>query len=232
MKKILIAFAVAVAALATEAQGQPRPANAMSSQPARGQMARQSNGGGDRGARSRRNADNRDKLSSRDQRLIEEIESAESSKALRRHLQSAVSSRSEEVRMAMVNALEGAEKPSASDLAYFIADPSEDVAEAAFSAWTFILSDTRSEQRVRVILESAQILQRQSNGHWQGQGRGAVQGYNTPMSGHGTAPGHGAPMARPDGSQGYGAPMTGPGGSQGYGAPMVGPGAGAAPSVR
>ena len=204
MKKILIAFVVAVAALATEAQGQPRSARGRSSQPARrGQMARPSNRGGDRGAWSRRDADDRDKISSSDQRLIEEIESAESSKELRRHLHTAVSSRSEEVRMAMVNALESAEKRSASDLAYFIADPSEDVAEAAFSAWTSILSDTKREQRVRVILESAQILQGQSNGHWQGQGHGA-----------------------------QGTHMATPGAVQGHSAPMTGPGVGPAPSVR
>ena len=216
MKKILIAFAVAVATLATEAQGQPRPVGYRSSQQSRGQMAMPSNRGGDRGARSRRNADDSDKISSRDQRLIEEIESAESSKAVRRHLQSAVSSRSEDVRMAMVNALERAEKPSAADLAYFIADPSEDVAEAAFSAWTSILSDTKREQRVRVILESAQILQGQSNGHWQGQGHGA----------------QGTHMAAPGALQGHSAPVTGPGTAPGYGAPMTGPGAGPAPAVR
>ena len=195
MKKILIAFAVAIAALATEAQGQPRPGGYRPSQRSYDQMSRLSNRGGDRGGRSRRNADDRGKLSSRDQRLIEEIESAESSKALRRYLQSAVSSRSEEVRMAMVNALESAEKRSASDLAYFIADPSEDVAEAAFSAWTSILSDTRREQRVRVIIESAQIMQGQSNGHLQGQGRSA----------------HGSHMAAPGAVPGYGASMAGPG---------------------
>ena len=105
--------------------------------------------------------------------------------------------------MAMVNALESAEKRSASDLAYFIADPSEDVAEAAFSAWTSILSDTKSEQRVRVILESAQILQGQSNGYWQGQGRGA-----------------------------QGTHLVAPGAVQGHSAPMTGPGVGPAPSVR
>jgi len=194
MKKMLIAFAVAIAALATEAQGQPRPVSARPLQPARGQMARPANRGGDRGGRLRRKADDRDKLSSRDQRLIEEIESAESSKELRRYLQSAVSSRSEEVRMAMVNALENAEKSSASDLAYFISDPSEEVAEAAFSAWTSILSDTRREQRVRVILESAQIMQGQSNGHLQGQGHGT---HGSHMAAPGAVPGYGAPMTRP-----------------------------------
>jgi len=196
MKKILIVIAVAIVALATETQGQSRPVRGRSSQPVRGQMARPSNRGGDRGMRLRRDrdADDGDKLSSRDQRLIEEIESAESSKALRRYLQSAVSSRSEEVRMAMVNALERADKRSASDVAYFIADPSEAVAEAAFSAWTSILSDTRSDQRVRVILESAQIMQGQSNGHLQGQGHDAQGPHRaTP----GALPGYGAPMSRP-----------------------------------
>ena len=224
MKKILIAFAVAIVALATEAQEQPRSVRSRSSQPARGQMARPANRVGDRGIRLRRNADDGDKLSSGDQRLIEEIEAAESSKELRRYLQSAVSSRSEEVRLAMVNALESAEKRSASDLAYFIADPSEDVAEAAFFAWTSILSDARREQRVRAILESAQILQGHSNGHWQGQGHGtqgthmaapgAVQGPGAPVSGPGTAPGYGTPMSGPGAFQGYGAPMSGPGPAQ------------------
>jgi hypothetical protein len=161
-----------------------------------------------------RDADDGDKLSSRDQRLIEEIEAAESSRALRRYLQSAVSSRSEEVRMAMVNALESAENRSASDLAYFIADPSEDVAEAAFSAWTSILSDTSKNQRVRAILESAQILQEHSNGHWQGDGA------------------QGPHMAVPGAVQGRGTPMSGPGTAPGYVAPMTGPGAGLAPAVK
>ena len=214
MKKILIAFAVAIAALAMETQGQPRPVSARPSQPARGQMARPANRGGDRGMKVRRNADDGDKLSSGDQRLIEEIEAAESAKELRRYLQSAVSSRSEEVRMAMVNALESAEKSSASDLAYFIADPSEDVAETAFSAWTSILLDTRKDQRVRAILESAQILQGHSNGHWQGHGA------------------QGPHMAVPGAVQGRGTPMSGPGTAPGYVAPMTGPGAGLAPAVK
>ena len=73
--------------------------------------------------------------------------------------------------MAMVDALAGEEdKHSVTDLAYFIADPSEDVAESAFSAWTMALSDFRGERRVRAILETAQILQGRSNGQWQGHG--------------------------------------------------------------
>ena len=205
MKKMLIAFAVAIATLAAEAQGQPRPGGYRQSQQSYDQRTRQSDRGGNRGARSRRSGHDRGQTGSSDQRLIEDIESAESANALRRYLQSAVASRSEEVRMAMVNALESTEKSSASDLAYF-------------------LSDTRKDQRVRVIVESAQILQGHSNGHWQGQGHGtqgthmaapgAVQGHGTPMSGPGTAPGYGTPMSGPGAFQGYGAPMSGPGPAQ------------------
>ncbi len=235
MKKILIAFAVAIATLATEAQGQPRSGGYRQSQQSYDQRTRQSDRGGNRGARSRRSGDDRDQTGSSDQRLLENIESAESAKALRRYLQSAASSRSEEVRMAMVNALESADGCSATDLAYFISDSSEEVADAAFSAWTSILSETRKDQRVRAILETAQILQGQSNGRWQGQGHGvqgphmaapgASQWYGAPRPGYGASQGHGAPMTAPGTSQGYGAPMTGPGASQGYGAPMTGPGA-------
>ena len=224
MKKILIAFAVAIATLATEAQGQPRSGGYRQSQQSYDQRTRQSDRGGNRGARSRRSGDDRDQTGSSDQRLLENIESAESAKALRRYLQSAASSRSEEVRMAMVNALESADGCSATDLAYFISDSSEEVADAAFSAWTSILSDARKDQRVRAIVESAQILQGHSNGHWQGQGHGtqgthmaapgAVQGHGTPMSGPGTAPGYGTPMSGPGAFQGYGAPMSGPGPAQ------------------
>ncbi len=230
MKKILIAFAVTVATLATEAQGQPRPGGNRPSQQSYSQKSRPSDRDGDRGSRSRRNGGDRDQLGSRDQRLLEDIESAESAKALRRYLQSAVSSRSEEVRMAMVNALESAESCSATDLAYFISDSSEEVADAAFSAWTSILSDTRKDQRVRAILETAQILQVHSNGRWQGQG-GA---HGTHMTAPGAFQGYGVPMTGPGASsQGYGAPMTAPGVSnKGYGAPMPGPGAGPATAVK
>ena len=195
MKKMLIAFAVAIATLAAEAQGQPRPGGYRQSQQSYDQRTRQSDRGGNRGARSRRSGHDRGQTGSSDQRLIEDIESAESSKALRRYLQPAVSSRSEDVRMAMVNALESEEgKRSLADLAYFIADPSEDVAEAAFSAWTMALSDVRGDRRVRAILEAAQILQGHSNGPWQGHGYGASR---VPMTAPGAVPPSAGPMAMP-----------------------------------
>lgn len=194
MKKILIVFAAALAVLAVEAQGQHRPAGAGPAQQPRGQMARPSGRGGDRGARSRHNGKD-GQLSKQDRRLIEDIESAESPQELRRYLQAAISSRSEDVRMAMVNALESEEgKRSLADLAYFIADPSEDVAEAAFSAWTMALSDVRGDRRVRAILEAAQILQGHSNGPWQGHGYGASR---VPMTAPGAVPPSVGPMAMP-----------------------------------
>ena len=194
MKKILIVFAAALAVLAVEAQGQHRPAGAGPAQQPRGQMARPSGRGGDRGARSRHNGED-GQLSKQDRRLIEDIESAESPQELRRYLQAAISSRSEDVRMAMVNALENEEgKRSLADLAYFIADPSEDVAEAAFSAWSMALSDVRGDRRVRAILEAAQILQGHSNGQWQGHGYGASR---VPMTAPGAVPPSAGPMAMP-----------------------------------
>ena len=194
MKKILIVFAAALAVLAVEAQGHRRPSAAGPAQQPRGQMARPSGRGGDRGSRARRNGADGE-LSKQDRRLIEDIESAESPQELRRYLQAAISSRSEDVRMAMVNALESEEgKRSLADLAYFIADPSEDVAEAAFSAWTMALSDVRSDRRVRAILEAAQILQGYSNGQWQGHGYGASR---VPMTAPGAVPPSVGPMAMP-----------------------------------
>ena len=194
MKKILIVFAAALAVLAVEAQGQRRPSAAGPAQQPRGQMARPSGRGGDRGARSRHNGED-GQLSKQDRRLIEDIESAESPQELRRYLQAAISSRSEDVRMAMVDALENEEgKRSLADLAYFIADPSEDVAEAAFSAWSTALSDVRGDRRVRAILEAAQILQGHSNGQWQGHGYGASR---VPMTAPGAVPPSAGPMAMP-----------------------------------
>ena len=192
MKKILIVFAAALAVFAVEAQGQRRPSAAGPAQQPRGQMARPSGRGGDRGSRARRNGADGE-LSKQDRRLIEDIESAESPQELRRYLQAAISSRSEDVRMAMVNALESEEgKRSLADLAYFIADPSEDVAEAAFSAWTMALSDVRGDRRVRAILEAAQILQGHSNGQWQGHGYGASR---APMAMPGAVPRQPVPVA-------------------------------------
>ena len=178
MKKMLIVFAVAFGALAVDAappsKGRPQPPRPQqqqaSPQQRRGLVGKRSVGKGAR--RASRVRDQRDHLSGPERRLIDAIEDADSLHELRRHLQAAASSRSEDVRMAMVEALEDKGSRSASDLAYFIADPSEDVADAAFSAWSSVLDDARGDRRVRAILETAEVLRGFSGGLWRTPGGG------------------------------------------------------------
>jgi hypothetical protein len=179
MKRILFVFAVAFAAFAMDAVAQPpkgrlpqRPQQQkVRPQQKRGLMAKR---GAAKGARGLSRVDDRDdrhdRLGGPDRRLIDAIEEADSLHELRRHLQAAAISRSEDVRLAMVEALEEKGSRSASDLAYFIADPNEDVADAAFSAWTSVLDDARGDRRVRAILETAEILRGFSGGLWQAPG--------------------------------------------------------------
>ena len=178
MKKMLNVFAVAFGALAVDAappsKGRPQPPRPQqqqaSPQQRRGLVGKRSVGKGARRASRVRDRDQRDHLSGPERRLIDAIEDADSLHELRRHLQAAASSRSEDVRMAMVEALEDKGSRSASDLAYFIADPSEDVADAAFSAWTSVLDDARGGRRVRAILDTAEILRGFSGGLWRTPG--------------------------------------------------------------
>ena len=178
MKKMLIVFAVAFGALAVDAappsKGRPQPPRPQqqqaSPQQRRGLVGKRSVGKGARRASRVRDRDQRDHLSGPERRLIDAIEDADSLHELRRHLQAAASSRSEDVRMAMVEALEDKGSRSASDLAYFIADPSEDVADTAFSAWTSVLDDARGGRRVRAILDTAEILRGFSGGLWRTPG--------------------------------------------------------------
>ncbi len=177
MKKILIVFAAAVAALTVDAapqKGRPQPqrpqqvARKQSRPVVKPSPAR----GGRKGGRPHNDRDRRERLSGHDRRLIDAIEDADSLHELRRYLQAAATSRSEDVRMAMVNALESEDMHgrSASDLAYFIADPSERVSAAAFSAWSSVLEDVHGGRRARAILETADILRGFSGGLWQTPG--------------------------------------------------------------
>lgn len=177
MKKILIVFAAAVAALTMDAAPQKgRPQQQRPQQVARKPSRPATKAVGARGARGasrvRIDRDRRERLSGPDRRLIDAIEDADSLHELRRYLQAAATSRSEDVRMAMVDALESEDMHgrSASDLAYFIADPSERVSAAAFSAWSSVLEDVRGGRRARAILETADILRGFSGGLWQTPG--------------------------------------------------------------
>lgn len=184
MKKILIVFAAAVAALTMDAAPQrgvrpqqQRPQQQRPQQVSSKQSRPATKAVGARGVRRgtsrvRIDRDRRERLSGRDRRLIDAIEEADSLHELRRYLQSAATSRSEDVRMAMVEALESENMHgrSASDLAYFIADPSERVSAAAFSAWSSVLEDVHGGRRARAILETADILRGFSGGLWQTPG--------------------------------------------------------------
>ena len=170
MKKLMIVLVAGIAALTMDAapqKGRPQPQRTVTAKraPARGPQQ------GSR-HRGRIDRDRRDRLGSHDRRLIDAIEDADSLHELRRYLQAAATSRSEEVRMAMVDALEDEDMHgrSASDLAYFIADPSERVSAAALSAWSSVLEDVHGDRRARAILETADILRGFSGGLWQTPG--------------------------------------------------------------
>lgn len=165
MNKLMIVLIAGLATLIADAapqRGRPQPQRPQSRQvsPARTVPAPRNRNV------SRRSHDR----NSREERLIEAIEEADSLHELRRYLQTAATSRSEDVRMAMVSALEAQGGRSASDLAYFIADPDEDVASAAFTAWSSLLDDARGGRRIRAILETADILRGFSGGLWQTPG--------------------------------------------------------------
>ena len=171
MKKILIVFAAAVAALTMDAAPQKGRLQPQRPQQQRTMTAKHATAKGPQRVSRRRGGgidrDRRERLSGHDRRLIDAIEDADSLHELRRYLQSAASSHSEDVRMAMVDALEEKGGRSAADLAYFIADPDEDVASAAFSAWSSVLDDAHGGRRVRAILETADILRSFSGGLWE-----------------------------------------------------------------
>ena len=177
MKKILIVFAAAIAALTMDAapqKGRPQPQRPQQTvrKPTRPAAKPTSARGSRGGSRVHIDRDRRDRLGHHDRRLIDAIEDAESLHELRRYLQAAAMSHSEEVRMAMVEALEDEDMHgrSASDLAYFIADPNERVSAAAFSAWSSVLEDVHGARRARAILETADILRGFSGGLWQTPG--------------------------------------------------------------
>ena len=102
---------------------------------------------------------NRSRLDQRDKALLEAIENADSGAALSRLMTPAIESRNPEVRQAMVDALADKERKGANNLAYFITDPDDDVAESAFSAWVSILEEHGTSGRAAAIISAARIIQ-------------------------------------------------------------------------
>ena len=106
----ILAAGVAALMLGVEAQQGPQPQRPPQQQGGQQQRPLTIRRGSSIGERTRRGVDRDSKLGKEDQRLIESIEEAESLSSLRRYIQQAMNSRSEEVRMAMVEALENAKK--------------------------------------------------------------------------------------------------------------------------
>ncbi len=98
-------------------------------------------------------------MSSQDQRLLNAIEEADDLADLRRLSPRVLQSRNPDVRIAMIEALEDQGPDVASELAIYLADPDENVADAAFSAWTSVLEDVPARRRLGRIIRSVQCLQ-------------------------------------------------------------------------
>lgn len=151
-------------------------------------------------------------LSDADQKLVDQIGEAESLDALSRLSRRAASSRSADVRMAMVDALESQGERAVNEIAAYIVDSDEDVADSALTAWTDLLQDMSRAKRVQAIRAAAQVMEMAVSMQMRGGDR--RQGYGT-MQGPGQYQGRGQ-MQGPGQYQGHGQ-MQGPGGQQGPG---------------
>ena len=118
-------------------------------------------------------------LSAADQKLLQAIEEADSLSELMPLSRQAQTSRSAEVRQAMVDALDGQSKDAVNLLAVFLGDPDEDVANSAFTAWVSKIEDMKSARRVQAIMSTAQALQQ--GGQFRAGGPG--HGQNMPVGG-------------------------------------------------
>ena len=99
------------------------------------------------------------RLSSHEERLIDAIGDADSLEQLMPLAQRARMSPSTDVRMAAVEALETRGRDCVNALADFMDDPSLEVADAAFTAWSNILTEMKPNRRLMAVQEAAKILQ-------------------------------------------------------------------------
>lgn len=98
------------------------------------------------------------KMPPQERRLLEAIDEAEGRELLALLPQARLSP-NPVIREAMVDALEDKGRKFVNEIVYFIGDADEDVADAAFSAWTSILEDLPAPLRRNAILEAAVRLQ-------------------------------------------------------------------------
>jgi len=188
MSKIMIL--AAMAAMCVTAIGADRPPAPDGGRPGASGV-RQRQGVRQRNGKAMKRGKDESRMSRQDQSIIESIEDAETVTALSRLLPNVCASRSVEVRQAMVDALSDHGRKAVNELAYFIADSDDDVAESAFTAWTFALGECNAASRAAAICAAASILQQHSaqggrNAH-HGQGmypqRMPSQGQMTPNQG-------------------------------------------------
>ena len=116
-----------------------------------------------RGSRRSGSMANRSRMDRQDRVLLDAIENADSIVALSRLITSAMGSRNSEVRQAMVDALADKGRKGVNELAYFIVDPDDEVAESAFSAWASILEAHGTSGRAAAIISAARIIQQNSS---------------------------------------------------------------------
>jgi len=185
MKKILLCWIVGVACTvmgqtsprrgAQRSDRQSAGASSQFRQPSQkgryGAVDRRASGTTDRNARKSGDGE----MSSQDEKLIDSIGEADSLEQLMPLVQKAKTSRSAEVRQAMVSALESRGRDCVDSLAEFINDQDSDVADSAFSAWSNVLSDMKADRRVTAIRSAAQILGNRAA--YPGQGYPAAQGH-------------------------------------------------------
>ena len=112
-----------------------------------------------KGVRRSGSVESRPRMDPRDRALMDAIEGADSGAALSRLMSPAMGCRNPEVRQAMVDALADRGRKGANDLAYFLTDPDDDVAESAFSAWASILEEHGTAGRAAAIISAAGIIQ-------------------------------------------------------------------------
>lgn len=131
-----------------------RPAPAKGGRPAAAATGRRAAHGGER----RRAVAERDRMSHEDRRLIERLEEAEHFGEVMRLYPQARASRNPYVRAALVDALDEHGERAVNLLAALIADPDEDVADAAFTAWSGIVDDLPWRRRAAVVVEAAAAI--------------------------------------------------------------------------
>lgn len=167
MKTIFAALAalttLAVAAAPGQGAGRPQPAKGGApaakapGRPSAGAHRAPGKGGHRHAGPGAQHA--RDRMSHEERRLVDRLEEADGFHEVERLYPHARASRNPYVRAALVDALEDRGERAVNLLAALIADPDEDVADAAFSAWSNIVEDIPWRRRAAVMIEAAAAIQ-------------------------------------------------------------------------